>query len=303
MVPLLLLALGCGLGKTGGERYFGELACEYEPWEWYDDPLQAVFEADAEGAFDYDPPDELVTRRAGFYDFESGDLAWESSFLEGYYGVVGRAEGYGTIFEDGDLDLLYLTEFTDVLGESSHGRVRTEREGCATTMQSWSVEAGADIDVTPDDDPFVWTIQVVSDDQVEGSASLEDGGTTVAYRRVWTSDLKTTTSFEADDGSYLGQTVFNDDGTGSGSQEIYGDELDSFYELEYFLDGRRRVVVNGYLAGTNDLYQECDYTITYEGEGSGTCNYYTDSGDIECDLEFDDTSCVLDCGSDGTYDC
>lgn len=303
MIPLLLLSVGCGLGKTAGERYFDAFSCEHEPWEWYGDPLQAVMQADEDGAFDYDPPGELVTGRSGFYDFDSGDFAWDNSYLPEYYGVTGRVEGYGTVFQDGDLDLLYRTTFVDVLGEESQARVRTQRQGCTETMSSWSIELGADLDATPDEDPFSWTLEIVSDDRVEALAELEGDGTVVNYQRIWSSDLKTETTFSAQDGSSLGQTLMNDDGTGSGSQEIYGDEIDAYYEIEYFLDGGQRIVVNGFVAGTNQLYQECDYTSTYEGEGSGTCSYYTEGGDLDCDLEFDASSCVLDCGADGTYDC
>lgn len=303
MIPLILLSLGCGVGKTAGERYFGDFACEYEPWEWYGDPLQSVLQADEGGAFNYDPPGELVTGRSGFYDFDSGDFAWENAYLPGYYGVSGRVEGYGTVFDTGDLDLLYRTVFADVLGEESHGRVRTERQGCTETMSSWAIEPGADLDTTPAEDPFTWTLTIVSDDRVEALAEVEGDGTRVDYERVWTSDLKTETRFSAQDGSYLGQTVMSDDGTGSGTQEVYGDEIDAFYAIDFYLDGGRRIVVEGYLAGTNDLYQECDYTTSYAGEGSGTCSYYTESGDFDCVIEFDESSCVLDCGSGGTYDC
>ncbi len=299
---LFAFILACGSGTVGG-GHFGKMACEHEPWDWYNDPVQSLLEADKDGAFDFDPPGELVTRRSGRYDFDNGDLSWSVEYLSGYYGTGGSVAGYGTIFDDGDLDLVYLSSLTDVLGETSWSRVRTEREGCQETMKLWTVEEGADVDTTPADDPFVWSIEIRSDDEVAASASQEDGGTLWSYTRVWTSDLRTVTRFSTDDGSAEGETILLDDGTGSGSQEFHDGDWDQYYQLDYALDGARRIRVEAYPAGSSSLYQECDYTVSYAGEGQGTCNYYTDQGDFECTLEFDAQSCVLDCGSAGTYDC
>lgn len=301
---LLAFPLACNPGKSGGgEDYFGDWACQYEPWDWYGDPVQAVLEADEDGAFDFDPPGELVTERVGSYDFEDGDLEFTSRYLDGYYGVEGRAEGYGTVFDDGDLDLLYRTVFVDVLGEESHGRVRVERSGCSETSKSWAIAAEDDLDATPADDPFEWSIEIVSDDRVEALSQRSEEGEDWTYRRVWTSDQVTTTSFEVASGDAWGQTVMQGDGTGTGSQTILGDEVDVTYTIDYRLDGSRRIQSLGTYAGTDDQYSSCDYELDYEGYGDGACSFDVQGDTWDCGIELTPEDCVLDCGGNGTYDC
>ncbi|MCK6504147.1 hypothetical protein L6R53_12225 [Myxococcota bacterium] len=307
MLPAALLLaplLACNPGKSGGgEDYFGDWACEHEPWDWYSDPVQAVLEADEEGDFDYDPPGALVTGREGSYDFEDGDLEFTSRYLDGYYGVEGRAEGYGTVFDDGDLDLLYRSVFVDVLGEESHTRVRVERSGCSETSKSWAIEAGDDLDATPTEDPFEWQLEIVSDDRVEALSQFSEDGEDWTYSRVWTSDLVTTTSFETSSGAAWGQTVMQDDGTGTGSQTVLGDEVDATYTIDYRLDGSRRIQSLGTYAGTDDQYSSCDYELSYEGYGDGACSFDVEGDTWDCDITITPDSCELDCGGNGTYDC
>lgn len=302
-MTLVLLLLACQPGKSGGEEYFQDWSCEYEPWDWYGDPVQAVLEADEDGEFDYDPPGELQVGRVGAYDFEEGDLSWTTTYLDDYYGVQGEVEGYGTVFEDGDLDLLYRSVFVDVLGEESHGRVRVEREGCSETSRRWEIGAEDDLDATPEEDPREWQVEIVSDDQVESTLQFSEDGEDWTWHTIATSELVTTTTFEAGSGDTWGEQVFQDDGTGTGTQTILGEDIDSLYQIEYRRDGSRRIVYASTLAGTDEPYGACDYELSYAGEGSGTCSYEIEGDTWECDITITPESCELDCGSNGTYDC
>lgn len=306
MTPTLLLALttlACSPGKTGGEHYFDDWACEYEPWGWYDDPVQAVLESDDDGDFDYDPPSELVTSRAGSYDFEDGDIGWSSGYLDGYFGVIGEVEGYGTVYDNGDVDLLYLSTFEDVLGEVSYTRIRAERQDCSATSKSWVVDAGDALETTPSDDPFEWTYEIVDDDRVEAHTEFTDSGEDWVYDRVFTSDMKTVTTFEMSSGDAYGETTAYGDGTATATQALLGDDIDYFYEIDSRLDGSRTIVNTGFYAGTSDQYSQCDYDLSYEGEGGGECSFEVEGDTWTCDITITTSDCELDCGSNGTYDC
>lgn len=301
----LLALMACSAGKTDGDDYFDDddWACEHEVWDWYAGPVQAVLEADEDGDFSYDPPGDVVTERDGSYDFESGDLAWTSSYAGDYYGVSGEVEGYGTVYPDGDLDLLYRSVFTDVLDEVSHSRVRVERSGCSATTKTWTIDADDDLAATPSDEPFTWNLEIVSDDEVERTASWSDSGEDWEAQGSFTSDLVNTLHYASASGSAIIDSVSYGDGTSSMTQEGHDSDYDSYYQIDGFLDGSRSVANDVYEAGSDDLIQSCSYDISYAGEAEGECTFYQGSSSITCDLFFDSEDCVLDCDDGQQYSC
>jgi len=300
---LLSAMLGCRSQPGTGPDYFTEWSCDYQPWDWYMDPVQALLEADDSGAFDFAPPGALVTGQTGSYDYGTGDIAWSNAYLDGYSGVSSDISGYGTVYDSGDLDLLLRRVFTDVLDATTTSRVRMQREGCSATVQTWEIAADDDIDVVPADDPTGWQVDIVSDDRVESHVEWEDGGTSWVGDRVQTSDLVTTATTSASDGSVTMEQTMSDDGTGTGHQESVSDDFRSIFDIDYRLDGSVAVDLEGYTMPDDSLYQECSYELSYAGDGVGTCTFYLDSGTLQCNLSFDDTACTLDCGSAGTFDC
>ncbi|NOY26252.1 MAG: hypothetical protein GXP62_10310 [Oligoflexia bacterium] len=306
MPSLFLLALStlaCSNGKSGSDAYFGDWSCQYQPWDWYGDTVQAALAADPDGAFDFDPPSELLTNRQGTYGFETGDLSWTSSYTDGYYGVQGALDGYGTIYGNGDVDLLYKTTFEDVLGETTARRVRAERQGCTSTSKSWDIGVDDDIETVPSEDPFIWSTEIVADDRVEAHAEQTNSDGDWTYDRVFSSDLSTTTTFSTAAGDVSGETTFYSNGEGEATQTWLSSDYDYDYQISYYIDGSRSILNTSYDAGTTNQYSQCDYTLYYDGTGDGNCTYALDSGTISCDLSITETACTLDCGSDGTYDC
>lgn len=299
LIPVLVLGLaGCGVGKTGtGADYFDDMACDAEPWDWFADPVTYLMEADEDGEWDFDPPHDYVTGIEGRYDYEEGDIEWGLSFLDAYTTDSYDVEGYGTVFEDGDVDLLFKTVTEDVLGSVAASRSRLERDGCDATLKLWTIDADADVDATPSEDAFVWTYDFESDDQV--SATTTDAGW--SYVRTWRADLTITTTGEGSGVSY--ETVSYGDGTSESWQESSDSDFDSRIEQSRALDGTADVLSQVWYAGTDTLYQQCEYQVTYAGDGDGSCVFNTEQGELECDLDFDPSSCVLDCGSAGTFDC
>lgn len=303
LLGLLALA-ACSPGGSGGDDYFtGDWSCEHEPWDWYADPVQMALEADEDGEFDFDPPGALVTRRAGLYDFASGDLEYETSYLDGYYGIGGQTEGYGTIYDDGDVDLLYLSLAEDVLGGVTATRVRQERSGCTGTTSTWDVEPDADLDATPDGEPFTWTLEIVSDDEVRRTASWSEDGEDWSAEGSATSDLVNVLHSETSDGSTVVDTTSYDDGTFTSTQERHDGDFDIYYQVEGYLDGGRDVAFEGYEAGGGELVQECAYSVTYAGDGLGECTFYQGGSSLTCELEFDPDSCTYRCEDGNDYDC
>lgn len=299
--PLLALAVlltGCGIGKTGtGADYFDDFACSAEPWDWYGDPVTYLLEADEDGDFELDPPAAYITGIDGSYDYEDGDLEWSTSYVSDFTTVSAETSGYGTVFDDGDLDLLLKTVAEDVLGVVVASRVRYERSGCSATMKTWEIEPDEDLDSTPGEDPFTWTYEIESDDLV--SAEATDSGW--SYRRVWKSDQTITTSGSSAETTY--EAVSQGDGTRTAWQESSDGDYDSRVEQSTTVSGLTSVYSQVWYSGTSTLAQECEYDVTYAGVGSGTCSFDNNGGTIECDLSFDQSSCVLECGSAGSFDC
>lgn len=298
-----LALLACSGGKDGNPYFSGDWACEHEPWDWYSDPVQYLLEADEDGEFDFDPPGEVVTGRKGTYDYDSGDFEWESEFVEGYYGAEGLVEGYGTIYDDGDLDVLYRSVFTDVLGDSSHSRVRAERDGCTAVVKTWSIDADAALEDTPSADPFEWIYEIVDDDEVRRDAAWSEDGEDWVATGTMTDDLVSRLHYETLSGSLIYDSTSYGDGTATATQEAHDGDYDIYWNLDDYLDGSRDIAMEAYEAGSSDLVQQCAYGVTYEGVGSGECTFYQGGDSLTCELSFDQDSCTYDCEDGNEYDC
>jgi len=265
-----------------------KLTCSEPFHAWAGGLVAHVNQGNGNGEFDYDPLDERIDRIAGAYDLKTGDFFWDEEFDEDAYIEKNEIDGYGTIWNDGDLDIEY-----DVTAELRNDteydyRVRQQRLGCE--METWVEQ---EIDDQPDPTE-VW----------EGE--FTDGGYEYVHRFGHYGLLMEAEGRTENDYSYEERLSYDDDGVeiewyeegdGEGTvrrefEENVSGLLEGYWERE--LDGD--VVAKYDFEPVGGQREEWSYEIDHEGTGSGELSI----GGITCDLDFDEYDCELDdCSQSG----
>lgn len=274
---MLLLLLGCDtLDPTWIDQ---RPACAAEPYTWADDLESWVLAGPGDGSFDLDPADEPRTGLSGSYDPATGDFAWSVAFADEYWLDSSEvSDGFGTAWHNGDLDVEFTVQTTDMLGNSSSTGNRVLREGCAETRWSWDATADeptfTELNGTWSAHSFDWT---VASDSAEWSGSLAD-------------DLTRTTDYvvEGDDE----HVVDHPDGTSDREFAITGDTYDYAGSSHTAFDGS---YTSDY-AITQNGKSVCDVTEAHDYSGDGTAHYDCGNDSFDCDYTVkDDGSCSYTC--------
>lgn len=299
MTALFVLAtVGCGFGS-----YFDrQLACEHDPFEWYEDLTSHVMRADGDGSFDYDLGWAPVTRAWGTYDYETGDFVYDYTYAEGYMLTDAHVEGYGVVYPSGDVDTLADVLTRDVLGAVVGRRERNQRIGCvgASERTAWVPQ----VDLV--DEPYVTRVEVeIKSDNKVTEHVLEDvesyraelwRDATASYTNPWrytyedadTSYLETGT--ENPDGSYVYDWSHVNTG-GSATLEYVGVTqvaAGGGRSLDYSISE------DGTVAGS------CSFAYEYDGKGEGRCDFEG----VVCDYVIGkDDACEVTCDDGYTGDC
>lgn len=274
-------------------------ACNLDVYEWSDDLLAHILTGDGSGSFDYDPVDIPRTRLNGVYKPLSGDFNWSAEFGGEYWIQSQKADGYGTAYHNGNLDLLYSIESTDRLGESSTTSYRVERTACKMTTSTWSGAVDGDM-------AGFFTMEGSYDSATSFHWTAEDDSYT--YQGGLRQNLSRTSQVEAKDGSYSVFTSNSPQGTATSDWEqyCYADTTD------YWCVGNTQQKFNG------DIHQE--YTITlgkdgatvadatwdyaYEGGGSGVSNNYQGNQTVVCTYEITTNDrCTYSCDDGSSGNC
>jgi hypothetical protein len=309
LIPLALIALA-GCKDNPGDRLGEHLSCEHDPHEWYDNPFASLLQGDG-GEFDLDPIGDSVIRRSGSYDFETGEYSVVSTYAEEHPFVTVQSEGYGTIYDNGDLDLITKAVTTDVLGETWAEQVRTKREGCTGTIRSTELDLDAPVDARPSEfaDSFEWSVTIVSDTQVDYRAERQEEYGLYVTESSMSPDHASQGSFDYADGAYLGTMTREWDGTGTTTWEQYGatfgQDSDFIGEDQHHLDGSRLTAYDIYEAGTSSLQAEVELLWLYDGSATGSYSVHQNGQVIDCDITITEGGevCTMECGSYGSYDC
>ncbi|MFN7145595.1 MAG: hypothetical protein ACK4YP_17600 [Myxococcota bacterium] len=262
-----------------------EPACDQDVYHWSDDLLAYVLTGDGSGEFSLDPADEPRTSVEGGYDPTDGEFSWTEDYDPGFYLETAEVDGFGTVFHNGNLDLLYTRSVRDMLDDVYDTVFRVQRTGCDMTIATW----GADGSV---DDAFVMEGSYKQSEVFEWEADFPG----YAWRGSMRDTLLRTQQIEADDGSYWsftttkpsgesteewtgvcgdyyceGQSVRNFDGTRDESYEAYdGDELVATITGEFEYDGSGEQVI-AYVGGP-----ECVFSYDADGDCSYECDDDTD---------------------------
>lgn len=283
---LLSLMLACS-SLFGGKTQWVDAtpACEADIYGWSDDLAMYLSQGEGDGAFDFDPDDTPRTGLGGVYDPTTGDYAYRIGFDNDYFLTSGRVEGYGTVYHNGDLDLLQSTVVKDALDVQTTRWSRIRREGCEVEEVSWvegaESEALVEEGTFEDDATYAWEIALEGYD----------------WRGRRFDDLTGDESIEADDGSYRYDTETYPDGTsrsdfdldcydtyrcaGDGTTRFDGGYSQSFevkdgadvvanVSLDFAYDGSGTQVID---YGDGNVVN-CTYTVD-----AGACSYRCDDGD------------------------
>ncbi len=311
LLPTLLVTLAACDKAPGNDIGSEDLSCEYDPHDWFDNPFYSLLHADEDGGFDFDPFGDSVVDRSGSYGFETGDIEWVNTYADEHPYTVVSGEGYGTVYANGDLDLVTKSVYEDVLGDSWATQVRTAREGCSGTTRISDLDLDAPVDSEPDQwaDVYDWQIEITGDDEVTYHLEMDEEYGPYLIDRVATPDLAYQGSFDYADGGYVGTTIYWYDGTGESSWEQYGAKLEMDYDYigadQTYMDGSRLTAYDIYTAGTSSLQAEVELLWLYDGSATGDYVTYQNGSAIECEVTITagGESCTMYCMGYGSYDC
>lgn len=290
-----------------------DLACASDPHDWYDNPTYTMFHA-YDGAFDFDPVGDAVARRKGTYNYDNGDFYWIDDHADGHWIATLAVTGYGTIYDDADLDLIARHTTTDVLGAVQATRVRTRRSGCDGTFTVTEFDPALDVEADPPTGArsYDWTVRIVSDDKVhermEGTVETSVGEMSCTVDRTLTSDVAEYRTVKIGEQAYWLDQTWRYDGTGVGWWIALGPPLglDADYvgEDEYFFDGSTLSTFDRLKVGTQNVEAQVSLLWSYDGSATGTCTWWDEGTEVVCSVVIDtDGTCEMDCGAYGTYDC
>lgn len=273
---LALTLLGC---STWIDQ---EPSCDQDVYYWSDDLLAHLLTGDGSGAFAYDPEDAPRTSIEGEYDPSDGDFEWVEKYDRGYYIARAEVEGFGTVYHNGNLDLLFTRTVTDMLGDVFATTYRVQRFECDMTVAMWA----ADGDV---EDAFVTSGSYADEAVWEWEADYPG----YDWRGGLRKNLSRSERIESDDGSFYSFTTSKPDGeTESDFISPCGDYSCEGTEVRRF-DGSLEQDYTYYDGGDAIATAEGRYeydgsgTLTIDIPGQGSCVYaYDDEGD--CTYECDD---------------
>jgi hypothetical protein len=305
-LPLILAGCPSDPGASVGDNP----SCEHDPHDWYDNPFAALLQADG-GEFSYDPIGDAVIERSGSYDFETGDYLTTTTYAEEHPYVVVMGEGYGTIYDNGDLDLISKATYEDVLGEHWAEQVRTKRQGCIGSIKRTELDVDAPVDAQPDEwaDSIEWTTTIVSDTQVDYHTEFDDEYGLYVSDSSISPDYASQGSFDYASGAYTGTSTMLWDGTGTATWAQYGATFGYDYDYvgvdDYFLNGSRLTDYDVYAGGSTSLAAEVELLWLYDGSATGSYVIHQNGSEIDCEVTITEggESCTMYCVGYGTQDC
>lgn len=292
------LSLSIGCNKGGAWLDPDELSCGRNPFDWFGGLSRHVDRGEVgegEVSFDYAPPEERIGSIYGVYNTSSGDFSYTANYLD-YYLDQDNFSGYGTVFQNGALDILYTVTRSDVLGAVEVYEVREERYACEGYIERWAVGDGGETSLAERVD------YVIADDGRVDYDVSRDGAD--GYRSgSWSSDM----SDDYYDEWYLADEDYFAEGVATGAGEVNEDLARFFPDVEYYGDssysiwGDETSNYTGYQPGDEDVYVTVYQALDYDGSGGASYQYA--DGDT-CDITFyTDGSCDEDCTGGRTYGC
>ncbi len=257
--------------------------CGYAVYDWSDDLMANIMAGDGSGDFDYDPIDVPRNQIEGDYSVNSGDYSWSVGFADSYYISDADVSGYGTAYHNGNLDILQLTSYVDVLGQEFESYERTNREGCFMVSEYYSDESKSDL--------FVQSGEYTGNSTYEWSAAVAG----YTWQGTWRDSLSRTETIDAEDGSYYTQITTTPEGTAQGDISYVSGTYDYAGDYLRRFDGGEEYTLE--CTENGNLVANIASAYNYDGSGTETHTY---ADGTRCDFEIStNQSCTYEC-SDGS---
>ena len=291
MLPLFALMMaGCDSGFLDRSK-----ACGNDVFAWWGD-ISWYVDHGEDGSFDFTPEPGYLDRIHGSYDFETGDFSFNVDYSGSYFLVRSQGSGFGTVFRNGDVDVLYTQAYEDVLGETWQIQRREERWGCDGDVEYFEVED----DGTTGNTLEVQTYSINSADAVSYQRAADWEGSTWVEKGSYHADFSRTYTYEAVDGSYFEEGKWGSNGGSESSWSSTGGDYDYVGVTNNMPSGGYTYVYDGLESGTDDVAFSYDWTYEYDGSGEGT---YT-AGDLECELTVKSSgACTYTCDNGDQGNC
>ena len=248
-------------------------ACEYPVYDWSDD-LLGYMELGGGDAFSLDPVDAPRDRITGVYNFENGNFDHEVLYAADYWLTSTRSRGYGTVWHNGDLDLLYSSEVEDTEDEDWKTWTRLERSGCRVELTSWADGA---------EDAATTIVGRYTD---ADTLAFEWDTSGFSFERVQTSALDVTETGEEEGGNWSYESTFSAaDGTTVSETETVTGDVVTTTEFEQAFDGDWDVRIDVQISGEDAYTVRCE--AGYDGDGTRTVR---DGDEVVCEEELSGVS-------------
>ena len=294
VVPALLAFTGCGLLDRGNLK--GRGACEHDFVSWWGDLSTYVDQGDADGSewvFEVDPPEQWIVSAKGGYDEATGDFNFTRRYLARHTIADYAAEGYGTVYEDGDLDVILSVTATDVLGVTGAWTERHERSGCAGSVNT--INEGAE--------PVRMDYEVVSENRIEGLIEIDPGGGFYEQRLTFLSGGAQSRSTDYDLISELYQDSIEQEANGTWDGEFYqsGDGVESEGTFGGDISGASWAKYEQREDGT--VVVIVDQNLNYDGSGQQIVTYPDENLTCTFTFEANGANCEYECDKGQSGDC
>jgi len=246
-------------------------SCEANFLEWGGGLTHHVMQGRGDGAFDYDPEDPLIDRIEGEYDLETGDFHWTTTHAEGGFRTTETAEGYGTLWRDGDLEIAYDLTVQYADGSERTWQVQTERYGCSELTRTEDPDGRVEVvESTWGDEQVAWVrewiwgpLAITGEGSRNALGEQSEAGKVKKKERRYRYDEATDVE---------GRTVHTFDGD-DGVRQLKG----------HWARTRDGVVTMRYTSQVDEQSpQEWEYTVDGKGAGDGTWTW----GEDTCELRF-----------------
>ncbi|MCB9759377.1 MAG: hypothetical protein H6739_06015 [Alphaproteobacteria bacterium] len=290
-----LLAIALLPGCLGGTYLDRDLACEYDVFNWLGGLSRHADVGESDGdliRFDYPTNEAWITRINGRYNTLDGEFSVQYDYFDGYFMSVYEAEGYGTVYTDGDLDVLSTVYEEDVLGDSVLYQERHLRSGCDGTIRTRYPEGSSRT-------PYTTNYTIVSDTQVDYDSVIDydDGG---RVTREWTMndalDVAGTVVSDADGVNYSSEYTQDVDANFESTWTQESTDFDYVGTTTRDVTGFNVQEYDGVEHGTGNVLFHLRSERNYDGSGTGSYQDFTQ--DLTCDVTYGSNgSCDLSCSN------
>jgi len=303
MVPMFFVfsLFGCGGG------FLDDTSCQHDVFDWYPG-LSMYLDAGSDLGFTIAPEQSYIEKINGEFITNNADtdFYWYTTYSGAYFLDKSTTQGIGTAYTNGDLDILYVTDVEDSLGDNWRMARRETRTGCTGSYTSGLTEVnGLNWNSVQNDiDGYVATnYTIASKDRVDFSSSTSGSGYSWDQSGSVFSDLEETWVTEWSEGrtEFFSNTNYLPDGTRFSEWEQSDDQIDYVGTDDEAVNGAVTTDYTIAESGKNP-YARIQMVYQYNGSGSGT---WTDIQDgTVCDMDVTAAGkCTYECDDGSSGNC